>query len=68
MKKIMIVALVLQVLFTSAPFAFSASDKCVVRETKGSVVVLECTKKSRNFKLNDTVKVKSIRKTNVEGC
>ncbi len=68
MKKTMIVTLVLQVLLTSAPAAFSASDKCVVRETKGRTVILECTKKSKNFNVSDTVKVKSMRKKTVEGC
>lgn len=68
MKKLITAALLLQLLIVGVPTVFSASDKCVVKETQGNTVVLECTKKSKNFKANDTVKVKSMRKASVEGC
>ena len=67
MKKILFVFLVAQLLFTGAQSGFSASDRCVVTKTQGSTVVLECSKKSENFRVDDKVKVKSVRTKNVEG-
>lgn len=68
MKKIITAAVLIQLVIVGVPVAFSASDKCIVKKTQGNTVVLECSKKSKNFKVDDTVKVKSMRKASVEGC
>ena len=61
MKKILSVFLLVQLLFFGVQSGFGASDRCVVTKTEGTTVVLECSKKSGNFKVNDRVKVKSNR-------
>lgn len=68
MKKIISFLIGAQLLLIPISSAFSASDKCEVKQVKGSSVVLECGKKSGNFKVKDKVKIKSMRTKSVEGC
>lgn len=68
MRKIVILVMIVQMAIFLSTFSFAASDKCVVKETKGKTVVLECRKSSDNFKVNDRVKVKSTRSNQIEGC
>jgi len=68
MKKILM--LILAVCFFSVGVGpvFAASDRCVVKETKGKTVVLECRKNGGNFEVEDRVKIKTSRSKQIEGC
>lgn len=66
MKKILSVFLFVQLSFIGVQSVFSASDRCVVTQTQGNTVVLECSKKIGNFNVDDKVKVKSVRIKNVK--
>ena len=60
------VLVVLQCLFIS--MAMAASDKCVVVETDGNHLTLECKKETNGFQPGMEVKIKSVRRAAVEGC
>ena len=68
MRKLISLLIVAQLLLIAVPSAFSASDKCEVKKVKGSSIVLECGKKTKNFTVGDKVKIKSMRSKSVEGC
>ncbi len=61
MKKMQVIFVVLAIISYAAANVYGASDRCVVKESRGQTVVLECNKKSGNFKVNDKVKVKTAR-------
>lgn len=68
MKKVISLLTLLLCISFGTMDVFGASDKCVVKESNGQTVVLECNKKSGNFKIDDKVKVKTVRTKRVEGC
>lgn len=65
MTKIVVVFLAMSLTYAQA---FAASDRCVVKESAGRTVVLECNKKAGNFKVDDRVKVKTAKRKPIEGC
>lgn len=62
MRKVVVTFIIVQLMFLTGAPCYSASDRCVVKKTEGNTVVLSCSKKSGNFKVNDKVKVKTDRK------
>ncbi len=53
-------------LFVSTSMA--ASDKCVVVNSEGKMLTLECKKSTNSFQEGTEIKIKSSRKPAVEGC
>lgn len=66
---IIISLLAIFLLSTGISAAMAASDKCVVVESSGKRIVLECRKETAKFREGTGVKIKSDNKgAAVEGC
>lgn len=68
MKRAICVACILVITVMIGAPAFAASAKCTVVKTEGTHLVVDCGKKSENFPKGTKIKIKSARKTAVEGC
>lgn len=68
MKKILIIAAVVQAGVLLAAHSYGASDNCTVVKTEKNQLILNCGKKADQFQVNDKIKIKSMRKKSIEGC
>ncbi|WP_456388613.1 hypothetical protein [Desulfolithobacter sp.] len=67
-KKIQTVMAAVAMVALAGTSVLAATGKCTVTEIKENVVVLDCGKKAAKFKVNDKVKIKTIKKKAIEGC
>ncbi len=67
MKKLISILVIIQIMFLVS-ISFAASGKCTVKKIEGSNLVIDCGKDAGDFKVNDKIKIKSVRKAAVEGC
>lgn len=68
MKKILIILAAVQLVLVLSIWSFGASDKCTVVRAEDNKLILECSKKTERFQINDKIKIKSMKKKNIEGC
>ena len=70
MKSIIVITILsLFILTAGASALMAASDRCVVVETEGKRIVLECRKETSKFREGTGVKIKSDKNgAAVEGC
>ena len=68
MKSIVVVSLFSGVLLCMSINGFSASNRCVVKRSEGKTLILECRDHTDNFKKGSSVKIKTDRKAQIEGC
>lgn len=68
MKSIVVVSLFCGVLLCMSINGFSASNRCVVKRSEGKTLILECRDHTDNFKKGSSVKIKTDRKAQIEGC
>ena len=67
MKKIVSILAAVQLIFIMSSWSFAASDKCTVVRAENNKLILECNKKTESFQINDKIKIKSMKKKNIEG-
>lgn len=58
---------VVHIVFVMSSWSYGASDKCTVMEAENNILVLKCNKKTELFQVNDTIKIKSMKKKSIEG-
>jgi hypothetical protein len=68
MKKIVMMTVVLPGAILFATLSYSASDNCTVVKTEKNQITLDCGKKADQFKVDDKIKIKSVKQKSVEGC
>jgi hypothetical protein len=68
MKKIVMMTVVLPGVILFATLSYSASDNCTVVKTEKNQITLDCGKKADQFKVDDKIKIKSVKQKSVEGC
>jgi hypothetical protein len=68
MKKVLIILAAVQLVLVLSIWSFGASDKCTVVRAQDNKLILECSKKTERFQINDKIKIKSMKKKNIEGC
>ncbi|THB71299.1 MAG: hypothetical protein D6B25_18980 [Desulfobulbaceae bacterium] len=66
MKKIITLVTLLSLVFPVSLIA--ASNRCVVKESEGKVLVIECQKEVERFPKGTKIKIKTDRVKSVEGC
>lgn len=67
MKKLVSVLIAIQIMFMMS-LSYAASGKCTVKKIEGDNIVIDCGKKAADFKVKDKIKIKSMRKSAIEGC
>ena len=67
MAKKIICAIALLSLSFPVPL-LAASNRCVVKESEGTVLVIECQKEVERFPEGTKIKIKTDRVKQVEGC
>ena len=68
MKRAICVACILVITVLNGSPVFAASAKCKVVKTEGTQLVIDCGQKTKNFQEGTKIKIKSAKKTVVEGC
>jgi hypothetical protein len=68
MKSIIVLSFFCGALMCMPIDGFSASNRCVVKGSEGKTLILECRDYTDNFKKGSSVKIKTDRKAQVEGC
>ena len=68
MKKVLVILAAVQLVLVLSIWSFGASDKCTVVRAKDNKLILECSKKTERFQINDKIKIKSMKKKSIEGC
>ncbi|TKB09347.1 hypothetical protein [Desulforhopalus sp. IMCC35007] len=68
MKKVFMITVVLPGAILFATLSYSASDNCTVVKTEKNQIILNCGKKADQFKVDDKIKIKSVKQKSVEGC
>lgn len=68
MRNVIIAVLVIfNLMLTGAP-VFAASAKCEIVSVEGDILVLDCGKRAAKFEAGKKVKIKTVKKRQVEGC
>lgn len=68
MRKVLSATVVAINICMMSTLSYAASDKCTVVRVENDTLVLKCSKKNGTFRVNDKIKIKSMRKKAVEGC
>ncbi|MFT5698214.1 MAG: hypothetical protein ACI8ZB_001068 [Desulforhopalus sp.] len=68
MRKILLMIGAVQLVLVMCASSYGASDKCTVVRVDSNQLTLECGKKAGGFKVNDKIKIKTIKQKSVEGC
>lgn len=68
MRQLRITIMVGLMILINTQMAFAASGRCKVVSIQGSIMVLECSEKTKGFVQGDKVKIKTNRRQTVEGC
>ncbi|WP_457574141.1 hypothetical protein [Desulfolithobacter sp.] len=67
-KKMQILVAAVAMVALAGTGVLAATAKCTVTEIKENVVVLDCGKRAAKFKVDDKVKIKTVKKKAIEGC
>lgn len=67
MKKLIAIVTIAQIVGLMS-ISFGASGKCTVKKIEGDNLVVDCGKNAGNIKVGDKIKIKTMKKTAVEGC
>ncbi len=68
MKKLFAIITLSIYLSITATVSFAASAKCEVVEVQDDRLVIDCGKKKKNFAPGSTIKIKSVKIKQIEGC
>lgn len=68
MKRAICVVCILVITLLNASSVFAASAKCTVVKAEGSTLVVDCGQRTKKFPEGTKIKIKSVKKTAVEGC
>ena len=68
MKRVITLIAAITIALTSLTWLQAATLKCTVTKMEGTMITMDCSKKASQVMVGDKLKVKTAKKTAIEGC